>query len=156
MSGRNFDGTITTWTYDAANRLVSQTVSGAIASYTMDALGNLTVKHHQGSNPMTFTYDAASQMVTMLQGSRLTTYTFDSNGNQTLENTAGTRVTHTYDMENRNITIDQLVFGLSTNTYDGDGLRRANLYLDTDVEPPATKVVTFIWDGSDYLGEVGP
>jgi YD repeat-containing protein len=34
-----------------------------------------------------------------------------------------------------------------TNTYDGDGLRRTR-------QKQGETVVTYIWDGSDYLGEV--
>lgn len=35
----------------------------------------------------------------------------------------------------------------TTNTYDGDGLRRTRI-------DPDGKIHTYIWDGTDYLGEV--
>ena len=37
---------------------------------------------------------------------------------------------------------------LTTNTYDGDGLRRSTI---TD---GAKYPTTFVWDGTDYLGEI--
>lgn len=51
----------------------------------------MTVKNHEGSDPMSFTYNAFGQIVTMLQGSTTYTYTYDDDGNQTLENRNGAR-----------------------------------------------------------------
>lgn len=45
----------------AADRLTGQQLAGAFAIYTMDAVDNITVKHKEGSVPMTMTYNAASQ-----------------------------------------------------------------------------------------------
>jgi YD repeat-containing protein len=94
---QNKDGTITSWTYDAEYRLVSQILSGARATFSYDNAGNLTVKWQEGTNPMSFTCDAANRLVTILQGSTLSTYTYDNNGNLTAENVGGTRTTYGYD-----------------------------------------------------------
>jgi YD repeat-containing protein len=104
------------------------------------------VKHQQGSSPMSFTYNAAGQMVTMLQGTARTTYTYDVNGNQQVDHKVS-RTTYTYDKENR--LIEQNIAGTRiTHGYDGDGLRRYKI--EFGVGPVRT---TFVWDGTDYLGE---
>ncbi|MEQ1824130.1 MAG: hypothetical protein ABL949_16595 [Fimbriimonadaceae bacterium] len=143
---RNTDGTLTTWVYDAANRLTNQQLATAFTTFTMDEVGNVTVKNQQGSTRYTMTYNAAQQLVTMPQGTNLTTITFDLNGNLTLEHLASTRTTDTFDKENR--LIGQLVGAStrSTYTFDGDGQRR------TAHENGGT-LTTMIWDGTDCLGE---
>ncbi|HMS56969.1 MAG TPA: hypothetical protein PKA27_16380 [Fimbriimonadaceae bacterium] len=50
----------------------------------------------------------------------------------------------TLDRENR-LTAMQTGSGNKTSTYDADGLRRT--------KRTATAFTTFVWDGSDYLGE---
>ena len=52
-----------------------------------------------------------------------------------------------YDRENRMKKRIDSDGASTTNTFDGDGLRRTQ---QRDKE----SVVTYIWDGSDYLGEV--
>ena len=47
------------------------------------------------------------------------------------------------------MTFEEQVFvvnGRTTNTYTGDGLRRTT-------KKQGASTVTFVWDGSDYLGE---
>jgi YD repeat-containing protein len=135
----------TTYTYDNADRLVSQTLAGALTSFTMDAVGNVTVKHQQGTNPLTMVYDAANRLMTIQSGGTRTTNAYDSNGNLTSENAAGVRTTYTWDRENRlrNVNANG---SLSTYTFDGDGLRRSR-------HEAGGSLTTTIWDGSDYLGE---
>ena len=146
-ASRNQNGTTYDWTYDAANRLVSQTSSAsARATFVYDAEGNTLVKHHQGSSPLTMTYDPASRLVTAVQGAVVSTFTSDANGNQTLENAGGTLTTNVYDKENRLWTTTSKAGEVSTSTYDGDGLRRS-------LALPDKTVTTFVWDGTDYLGE---
>ncbi|RYD79772.1 MAG: hypothetical protein EOP84_12635 [Verrucomicrobiaceae bacterium] len=112
-----------------------------------DGVGNTTLKHQEGTSPMTMSYDAASRLVTMVQGSSLTTFGYDRNGNTVQEEKDGVVTSHTYDRENRLRTSTppgmDVVF--ETNYYDGDGLRRANMNLEG--------TLTYIWDGTDYLGE---
>lgn len=75
-SSRNQDGTTYDWTYDAANRLVSQTSStSARSTFVYDPEGNTLVKHEQGSDPMTMVYDVASRLTTSQQGAVRTSFT---------------------------------------------------------------------------------
>lgn len=140
------NGWLKTLTYDNANRLTNQHRSGEFATFTMDAIWNITVKNHQGSNPMTMTYDAGSRLVTMLQGTTMTTFTFDTNGNQTTDNVGGVTTGYVYDRENRLKKITNPDFTVSTYSYDGDGLRRTK-------QEPGQAVRTMVWDRTDYLME---
>ena len=88
----------------------------------------------------------------MLQGAALTTYAYDATGNQTEENLNGSRTTYVYDNENRLTGMRYPDATRSTYTYaggfpvQGEGLRRS-------AQEPGGALTTYIWDGSDYLGE---
>ncbi len=57
-----------------------------------------------------------------------------------------------YDDEDRMKVENQLnvIGGLTTNTYSGDGLRRST---NIGKDEGDSALTTFIWDGSDYLME---
>ncbi len=137
------DAVLTSYTYDTADRLTGQQVAGAFATFTMDAVGNITVKSQQGSSPITMTYNAGSRLVTSVEGAVVSTYTFDANGNQTAVNAGGSRTTYAYDYENRMRTAIDPGGARSTMAYWADGMRRF-------LEVGGTRT-TFVWDGSDYL-----
>ena len=145
------DGVVTTWVMDDAYRLLRQETSGGYATFTYDTRGNLASKHHQGSNPMTFTVDAANRLVTMIQATARTTYVFDDNGNMMSEDTNSvfSQVSYSYDDEDR-LTLYHLTHvlpnGRTTFSYSADGLRRTT-------KNSGGVTTTFVWDGSDYLGE---
>jgi len=87
--GRNQNGSIFTWTYDADYRLLGQQNAGGYATFSYDSRFNTLVKWNQGSAPVTMSYDAASRIATSISGSTVTTYTFDNAGNTWLENANG-------------------------------------------------------------------
>jgi YD repeat-containing protein len=151
-TGRNKDGTVTTWTYDDIYRLTGQQQTGAWATFSYDQAGNLEVKWHQGTNPMTFMHDAANRITTMLQGTTITSFTYDNNGNLTEENAASSRTTYSFDRENRLTGVRYSDGTRSTYTYaggfpvEGEGLRRS-------AHEPGGSLTTFVWDGSDYVME---
>ena len=61
----------------------------------------------------------------------------------------GLVTSYTYDGENRQKRIQESSGALTTMTYSGgDGLRRTR-------QRAGGTVTTYVWDGSDYLGEVG-
>lgn len=83
------NGTTTTFTYDAADRLLSQLrPGGKSVTYTMDANGNLRTIASEGLQPVTLTVDLASRLTTIQDGPTRVTYTYDQNGNLTEENPA--------------------------------------------------------------------
>jgi|GEM_PF-1515291 len=116
-----------------------------------DTRGNITSKWQQGTDPVTMTVDTANRLVTALSGTSLIPYEYDDNGNMTQEKTNIT-TNWTYDDEDR-MTVEDQVFvinGRTTNTYTGDGLRRTT---QKKGSAATALVTTFVWDGSDYLGE---
>ena len=141
------DGVSTTYSYDAADRLTGQLVAGATATFAYDGVGNTTLKHHQGGYPQTMSYDAAQQLIAKLEGAGIVTYGFDTNGRMTVVNDNGVRTTMGYDRSNR---LQRVTYpdGSADDVmyYDGDGLRRKLI--------KGASVVTYVWDGADYLGEV--
>jgi len=146
-------GSPTTYVYDNADRLTNQQLAGAFATFTMDAVGNITVKHQEGTNPMTMTYNAGNRLLTMGQGTAVTGYTFDNNGNMTAESLGPsltpTVTTYVYDRENRLSVQIAPDLTRTTMVYDGDSLRRVKLSVDRGT----TTRTTYVWDGSDYLQE---
>lgn len=84
----------------------------------------------------------------MQDGPTRVTFTYDSNGNTTVEQRGSTSIRTVYDYNRRNelnlITLPDK--SATTMTYDGDGLRRT--------KQTASGTTTYVWDGSDYLGEI--
>lgn len=77
----------------------------------------------------------------------VTKYIFDDAGNMTLEDTSGVQTGYVYDGENRMVKMTASDGSVTTNTYQGDGLRRTR-------QAQGQSPVTYVWDGSDYLGEI--
>lgn len=120
------------------------------SSTRFDAVTNTTMKQHQGSQPLTMRYDAAQRILTAMDGPTPVTYTFDNNGNMTLENRNGAQTQSVYDRSNRlKAAVTNLGDSRTTMLYDGDGLRRVKQLTNHGLV-----VTTYVWDGSDYLGEV--
>lgn len=65
-----------------------------------------------------------------------------------LESLLRTPTTYLYDGENRMTKMTNPDGTVMTSTYQGEGLRRTRQFFG---EPRPT---TFVWDGSDYLGEI--
>ena len=149
-TSRARDGIATTWSYDPAQRLTAQSTLAGTATFTMDEVGNVITKQHQGGAPQTYMFDPADRITTMIEGSGVTTYAFDPNGNNTVEQTNTKLTTNTWDPENRLTGIQwkqKSSSGLSTYTFSGDGLRRT-------AQEQGAGISTMVWDGSDYIGEV--
>lgn len=141
-------GVATSYSYDNASRLTGQQTSGAFSTFTYDVVGNQTVKHHQGSLPATMTYNAAQRLTTMQDGPTRVTFTYDNNGNTTIEQrgSSAIRTVYAYNRRNEMTKVTLPDETSTTMTYDGDGLRRT--------KQTASGTTTYVWDGSDYLGEI--
>ncbi|MBX3095993.1 MAG: RHS repeat protein [Fimbriimonadaceae bacterium] len=112
------DAVTTLYTYDNASRLTGQQVTGARATFAYDEVGNQTVKHHEGSLPVTMAYDAASRQVTMQDGPSRVTFSYDDNGNTTVENRGGITTGYSYNRRNQLNVVTNSDGSKETMTYD--------------------------------------
>jgi YD repeat-containing protein len=138
------NGSRTTYTYDAKDRLTQDATTGLNThtyDYGYDANDNRLTATENGLN--TFTYNAFGQLTTSTDGTNLSTYTYDDNGNLTVVAKQGSNpVTMSYDKENR-LAVHKDGGTVVSYTYGADGLKR------TEVTGSGT--TTLVWDGSDYL-----
>ena len=145
VSVRLVDGTQTSYSYDAKNRLTQDATIGLNThtyNYSFDANDNILTNSESGTLT-TNTYDIANRLTTSLAGTAMTSYTFDVNGNNIGVSSTGL-TTMGYDKENRLVT--SLAAGTSVSyVYAGSGLKRTEWNAGTPT--------TLIWDGQDYLKE---
>ncbi len=141
------NGVVTTYSNDAENRLLGQTVAGGVATFSYDPLDNTLLKWYQGQYPQTMTYNVASQQVTMVLGAATTNYTYNQAGAETSESASGAVTGYVYDCENRLLKTTTPAFAVTTYSYGGDGLRRS-------YQKPGQPINTLVWDGANYLGEI--
>src|SRR5713226_5034419 len=98
---------LTTYTYDALNRLTSITNNkGFTTSFSYDALGRRTSMTHGNGVVTNHTYDAASQLQSLIHQFGATTidsftYTYDKVGNRKSKADNNGAANYTYDVVNR-------------------------------------------------------
>ena len=122
-----------TYQYDLGNRLISAAYDGTTTTYTYDAVGNRLTRQEGTETAETYTYNYLNQLTRVQQGTAATTYTYDARGNQTQQVQTGTGVTTTtnygYDLANRlisssvtNNAVNPLSAG-ATYAYNAQGQR---------------------------------
>lgn len=145
---RDLNGSVTTYTYDAKNRLTRDLTSVTNAhdyTYTYDGNDNRLTSSETGVVTQ-YAYDAANRLVTSVASGQTTSYSYNNWGALSLTlNPDGTRVTQTSDLDGK-LLVQSDTSGVTTMGYAADGLMRFE-------HKPASRT-TLIWDGSDYLGEV--
>lgn len=98
---------LTTYTYDALNRLTSITNNkGQVTSFTYDSLSRRSSMTHANGVVTSYTYDAASQLLTLGHQLGATsinsfTYTYDKVGNRKTKTSRDGLHDYTYDVLNR-------------------------------------------------------
>jgi YD repeat-containing protein len=125
----------TVWTYDALNRLISETVTASISSqsysdtYTYDLASNRMTKTHTGpgdgaDETITYEYNSNDELVSQSSSlSGTTTFEYDANGSLTTH-THGSNVTiYTYNVRGKLVTITVNGTVVATYTYDDWGNR---------------------------------
>ncbi len=117
---------LTTYTYDALNRLTSITNNkGQVTSFTYDALGRRTSMTHANGVVTSYSYDAASQLLSLAHQLGPTSinsfaYAYDHVGNRTSKTSRDGAHNYTYDTLNR---VTQAINPLPSNpleTYNYD------------------------------------
>lgn len=139
---------LTTYQYDAKNRLIQDATSGLNThtyNYSYDGCDNRLTCSETG-NMATSAFNAAQRLVTTVENTvGTTTYLYDGNGNLVNVASPGSPpITMSYDKENR-LAVHQSGASVATYAYSADGLKRMEL-----VDGAAT---TILWDGTEYLGE---
>ena len=124
------DGSIVTYTYNAANLLKTMitTVGDEIQqsdTYTYYLDGNVKSIKDKNNAETIYTYDSLGRIKSeeiTLDGTRqcMISYTYDSAGNRATKTSNGTTTTYTYDANNRLIT-EATPVQAKTYTYDANG-----------------------------------
>ena len=92
--------------YDGAGQLVTQSEPTGMVKYTRDALGRVATRQVVGQPTVTYTYDADLRLTgeaisDPTTGPAAFTYTYDPNGNRTSLTAPTGKVTYTYDANSR-------------------------------------------------------
>ena len=124
------DGSIVTYTYNAANLLKTMitTVGNEIQqsdTYTYYLDGNVKSIKDKNNAETIYTYDSLGRIKSeeiTLDGTRqcMISYTYDSAGNRATKESNGTTTTYTYD-ENNRLTTESTSVQAKTYTYDANG-----------------------------------
>ena len=124
------DGSIVTYTYNAANLLKTMitTVGNEIQqsdTYTYYLDGNVESIKDKNNAETIYTYDSLGRIKSeeiTLDGARqcMISYTYDSAGNRATKESNGTTTTYTYD-ENNRLTTEATSVQAKTYTYDANG-----------------------------------
>ena len=124
------DGSIVTYTYNAANLLKTMitTVGNEIQqsdTYTYYLDGNVKSVKDKNNAETIYTYDSLGRIKSeeiTLDGTRqcMISYTYDSAGNRATKESNGTTTTYTYD-ENNRLTTESTSVQAKTYTYDANG-----------------------------------
>ncbi|MBI4850605.1 MAG: RHS repeat-associated core domain-containing protein [Acidobacteria bacterium] len=101
-----FGGTFIAWTYDNANRLLSETTNRGTVSYTYDQANERISMTVLDRPPVNYTYDSAKRLSTISQnlGQNLETFTFNYDilsRRMQLQRPNGVNTTYEYDQEDR-------------------------------------------------------
>ncbi len=114
MSSKTVAGLTTTYGYDHADELTSESNSGYSATYTYDDNGNRTSKTTGGVTD-TYTYDHADK----LQSTSFKTYGYDGAGRTTSVTTSAGTTSLSYDYEDRLTSVTLPSSVTDTFTYNG-------------------------------------
>ena len=140
----------TSYTYDSMERLIKESLNGAVTSYGYDLAGNRITKSTDGRTEKYF-YNNRNQLTELHREKDVVRYSYDPAGNLTEENYltadgASTKKLHyVYDVYNRNVSVTGDDF-TQKNHYDAEG------YRDSITEKD--KVTNFVYQGGMLLHEL--
>ena len=118
MTTQTIDGIATTYGYDSAGQLASESRSGYSASYTYDGNGNRLTKTLNGTTE-NYSYDDGDKLLDIkVSGVALKTFSYDAAGRTTQIATSAYTRNFSYDYEGR---ISQITGLPTTNTFTYNG-----------------------------------
>ena len=122
IGGTKYGNETLTYTYDALDRLLSETKNGQKTSYTYDSMGNRLTKT-QNRVTTSYVYDLCNKLLSETTNGVETTYVYDAIGNLT-EKTDGTgTTTYAYNALNQLVEVVNPDGTWQSNTYDASGIR---------------------------------
>ena len=124
VQGANPDDYATTFTYDDAGRVLSETDPlGHTTTHTYDKVGNQTSVTDANGHTTSYQYDAQSRLTTVTAPDNgVTQYTYDGNGNQlTRLDAKNHTTTYTYDAANQQTSVTSPTGQKWTYAYDANG-----------------------------------
>ena len=122
ISGTGYDAESLAYTYDALDRLLSETNKGVTTTYTYDSMGNRLTKI-SGDVTTAYTYDLCNKLLSETTGEEETTYSYDALGNLTEKVSSAGATTYAYDALNQLIKVTNPDGTWQSNTYDASGIR---------------------------------
>ena len=140
----------TCYTYDSMERLIKESLNGAVTSYGYDLAGNRITKSTDGRTEKYF-YNNRNQLTELHREKNVVRYSYDPAGNLTEENyltadgTSTKQLHYAYDVYNRNVSVTGDDF-TQKNHYDAEG------YRDSITEKD--KVTNFVYQGGMLLHEL--
>jgi YD repeat-containing protein len=140
------NGHLTTYTYDAENRLLSQTSAmGAITGYSYDANGNRTSTVDANGAVTTSRYDSMNRLMAQIDANGYTVaYAYDSAGNRTsMTDALGATTKYAYDAVGRLVRTEDALGHVTFYGYDAAGNR-------TSVGD-AEGATTYVYDAANRL-----
>ncbi|HZV26533.1 MAG TPA: RHS repeat-associated core domain-containing protein [Acidothermaceae bacterium] len=138
--------TTTTYAYDPAGRVTSETTDGASTNYSYDAAGNITTIARPGTPTVHDTYDQRNALVTSGQ----TSYTYDAAGRLVSTKTPNGTTTYNYDAAGDLLSVAAPNSPALTYTVDAEGRRVAR------AESGATTGVVAYLDGLRPAAQLSP
>jgi RHS repeat-associated protein len=138
--------TTTSYAYDAAGRVTTETIDGIPTSYTYDAAGNITAITRPGTPTVNNTYDQRNALVTAGQ----TSYGYDAAGRLISTKTAQGTTTYSYDAAGDLLSVAAPNSPAVTYTVDAEGRRVASS------EGGATTGVVAYLDGLRPAAQLSP
>ena len=140
----------TRYTYDSMERLIKESLNGAVTSYGYDLAGNRITKSTDGRTEK-YLYNNRNQLTELHREKDVVRYSYDPAGNLTEENyhtaddASTKKLRYAYDVYNRNVSVTGDGF-TQKNHYDAEG------YRDSITEKD--KVTNFVYQGGMLLHEL--
>ena len=140
----------TCYTYDSMERLIKESLNGAVTSYGYDLAGNRITKSTDGRTER-YLYNNRNQLTELHREKDVVRYSYDPAGNLTEENyltadgASTQKLRYAYDVYNRNVSVTGDDF-TQKNHYDAEG------YRDSITEKD--KVTNFVYQGGMLLHEL--